>query len=485
MRLSISVAVAALLLFLLLRQVEWADAWALLKRLSPGTWLAVLGVHAAIYVLRTLRFAALIPDRRVPFAHLWSIQAANQMAALLLPMRTGEVTYPIYLRNAGVSLEVGVAGLVVSRALDLLAVLMLAVFSALYLKTPIERMPPGMALPMVLGVTLAAAALIAIAMGGASFIRFLAVVAARFGASLRILGRVEQVARGFETVGRYRSVAEAFTLTLLIWIGVDVFYYLLMADLGFGSLKPVGVAFGASAAILTNLLPVNTFAGLGTQEWGWTAGFELLGLDRTSAATSGLAVHAVQLVNVAVLGLVGQLRLNPPPREESKRVLRRLERGRARLLAAVARVSEEQAGRRPAPDRWSIAEIVEHLARVEDSIVAKIDRALATAGDVQAGRRVRVPLFLAALRLPLLRFRSPPAVRPPQEVRLREALEHLERSRRSLMERISADDDRVLRGKRFGHHLLGALDVLEWGDFVRYHEARHRRQIDEAARAVR
>src|SRR4030095_11531783 len=131
-RLALSVGVAIVLLALLLHDVNWRESWNVLRRLSPLTCLAVLGVHLCIYVLRTLRFAALIPDRRVPLAQLWSIQAANQFAALLLPLRTGGITYPIYLRAAGVPLEVGPAGLVVSRALDLLAVLTLTVASAIY-----------------------------------------------------------------------------------------------------------------------------------------------------------------------------------------------------------------------------------------------------------------------------------------------------------------------------------------------------------------
>jgi len=484
LRLVLSLAAAAVLLALLLRQVDWRRATDVLSSLSPGAWLGVLAVHAAIYALRTLRFASLIPDRRVPFGHLWSIQAANQMATLLLPMRTGEVTYPIYLRSAGVPLEVGVAGLVVSRALDLLAVLVITVFSAIYVGTPLEKLPAGTAVPLVLGITIAAAALVAVATGGASFIRFLAVVAARLGASLRVLGRVEQVAHGFETVGRYRAIAEAFALTLLIWIGVDVFYYVLMVDLGFGRLGPAEVAFGASAAILTNLLPVNTFAGIGTHEWGWSLGFQLLGLDVSAAAATGIAVHVVQLVNVGILGLIAQFQLSPAPRAESSRAKRSLEAERARLLALVRSIPPADAERRPAPARWSVAEIVEHLALVEASIAAKMRELLAKPGDVPAGRRVRVPLLAVSVALPGLRFESPERVRP-KSIGLEPALERLDASRRALLDCIDSADDRVLRGKRFGHKVLGALDLVEWGVFVRHHEARHRRQIAATARRLR
>jgi len=484
LRVALSVVGAGVLLYLLFRAVDWSEAWGVLKQLSPAAWLAAFAVHASVYVLRTLRFASLIPDRRVPFTHLWSIQAANQMASLLLPMRTGEITYPIYLRNAGVPLEVGVAGLIVSRSLDLLAVLTIAVFSAIWLRTPIEHMPPGTGIPAVLVVALIAAALLAVATGGAPFIRWCAMTGARLGLSYRFIGRIEQVARGFETVGRYRALAEAFTLTLLIWIGVDLFYYILMSDLGFGQLGPTHVAFGASAAILTNLLPVNTFAGLGTQEYGWTWGFESLGVTRSSAAASALAVHVVQLVNVGLLGMIAQFRLHTDPRREQAQVARVIAERRARLEREVRALPPDLCTRRPSPNEWSVAEVLEHLALVEESIVARMRELLAQPGDHPAGRRVRVPLFVVSWRLPSLRVAAPKAVLPTAQPSVADSLARLARSREGLTAALASADDSTLRGKRFRHQVLGALDLLEWAEFVSYHELRHLAQIRAVARAA-
>lgn len=490
LRLAFSLLAAAALLFLLLKGVDWAEAWSVLKRLSPLAWISVFGVHASIYVLRTLRFASLIPDRRVPFQHLWSIQAANQMAAQLLPMRTGEITYPIYLRNAGVPLETGVAGLVVSRALDLLAVLTITVFSAIFVGTPIQQMPKGTGVPVVLTLGVIAAALLAVATGGAPFIRAIASVFTRFGASHRIVGRVEQVARGFETVGHYRALIEAFSLTLLIWIGVDLFYWILMTDLGFTKLGPGEVAFGASAAILTNLLPVNTFAGIGTQEWGWSWGFEQLGLTHSEAAASAIAVHSVQIVNIAVLGLIAQFRLTAKPREEQERVIRSLTRQRERFLQFVRTIPPADATREPEPGVWSPAANLEHLAKVEMGIVNKMRELLAEPGDVKAGRRVRLPLWIVGIRAPggLFRVKAPPQVRPAENgsgISIEAALASLEKSRRELIDTIRAHDDAVLRGKRFGHPLLGALDLIEWACFIGHHERRHQKQIAQTLQALR
>jgi hypothetical protein len=51
--------------------------------------------------------------------------------------------------------------------------------------------------------------------------------------------------------------------------------------------------------------------------------------------------------------------------QESSPILQALRDSRAELHAAVAGVSEEQARTKPAPDRWSVLDCVEHLVIVE------------------------------------------------------------------------------------------------------------------------
>src|SRR6201990_2589399 len=46
-----------------------------------------------------------------------------------------------------------------------------------------------------------------------------------------------------------------------------------------------------------------------------------------------------------------------------------IEGTRGRLLQSVEELSDEQQTFRPAPERWSVAEIVEHLSIVEGSVV--------------------------------------------------------------------------------------------------------------------
>src|SRR4051812_41613498 len=70
---------------------EFQRTWG---KLSLGTYFSALGLHVAMYVLRTLRFQVLLPpEERPPFAPFLAVCSAYMMAALVLPAKIGEATF--------------------------------------------------------------------------------------------------------------------------------------------------------------------------------------------------------------------------------------------------------------------------------------------------------------------------------------------------------------------------------------------------------
>src|SRR6202166_690632 len=61
---------------------------------------------------------------------------------------------------------------------------------------------------------------------------------------------------------------------------------------------------------------------------------------------------------------------------ERQKAMDLLIRSRQDLLEAVEGVTEQQARWKPAPERWSILEYVEHLAVSDDALVALVERSL-------------------------------------------------------------------------------------------------------------
>ncbi len=90
---------------------------------------------------------------------------------------------------------------------------------------------------------------------------------------------------------------------------VYLFYAILARGLGIDSLDFPRAVFGASLAVLSNLLPINGFAGFGTQDMGWVVGFGALGVERDLATQSALAFHLIYLTSILVFGYLGHAAL--------------------------------------------------------------------------------------------------------------------------------------------------------------------------------
>lgn len=343
LRIVLSLGVAGLLLGLLMAfsDVRPADVWQTLRTLPPGIYLAALAVHLGIYLLRALRFGLLLPaDSRPGFSHLLALSAAHNMASYLLPAKTGEASWMVYLRtHCGVRASTGVASLVVARLLDAAILCVCLALSCLWVAH--SGRYESLDFLGVVGAALVAIMLVCATLAArgdwlvgavSALLRVMRVNRWKLGE--RLLAALFQVALALRDAGRRHRLGPAALVTLPVWLGVFAFYWVLVLGLGMGvELAFPEIVFGSSLGVTANLLPVNATAGIGTQDAGWVLGFELLGIDRSASLPAGLAVHAVQLVNVCALGVLAHVFMG---------VLPRLQLDTAEELAADAEL--------PAPD---------------------------------------------------------------------------------------------------------------------------------------
>ncbi|MDP6539856.1 MAG: lysylphosphatidylglycerol synthase transmembrane domain-containing protein [Planctomycetota bacterium] len=315
LRLALSLALAGLLLAALLiwGGVSPDELWEVWRRLSPSTYLTVLAIHSTVYLARAARFRALIPRPHRPrFRDLLGVSAAHNLASYVLPAKTGEASLVIYLRGAcGVPAAEGLASLLVSRMLDVAALCGALCLACLAVGGSAGAGSGWTSLGLVLA--LATVVIGWLATRGERLVRACTSLARltgleRTALGRRILGRAVTVGAALSAAGGGGGLSVAAALTGPIWLGVFGFYAILARELGMA--PEIGLAeatFGSSLAVLANLLPINGFAGFGTQEAGWVVGFATLGVPRELALSSGLGVHVVQLFNVAVLGLFGHV----------------------------------------------------------------------------------------------------------------------------------------------------------------------------------
>lgn len=158
---------------------------------------------------------------------------------------------------------------------------------------------------------------------------------------------------------------------------------------------------------------------------------------------------------------------------------------RATLRAAVDRVPAAMRAVKPAPDRWSVAEVLEHLSIVEGRVVAMLGALIPTAPYAEgAGRKPASALDRAPLLNRTTRVNAPDPIQPTGTVSVDEAWAALDRTRRQLLELLDTAEGRDLTQISRQHPVLGPLDGYQWIAAVGGHEERHAAQIAEIATAV-
>jgi hypothetical protein len=170
-----------------------------------------------------------------------------------------------------------------------------------------------------------------------------------------------------------------------------------------------------------------------------------------------------------------------------------LDDSRRTLADAVASIPAARHQERPAPDRWSVAEILEHCARVEEGstrliaalVVAAparpaVDEAAGATGTAAAAHTVSRAVFTnRTVRVP-----APAFLHPSGAVDAEAAWARLEAARAALLAEVHAADGRALEAVTRPHPVLGPLNGYQWISAVAGHECRHALQVREAGEAL-
>jgi len=167
--------------------------------------------------------------------------------------------------------------------------------------------------------------------------------------------------------------------------------------------------------------------------------------------------------------------------QERQLVLDQLASSEALLLELVDGLTSEQWSFREAPERWSIAENIEHCIVFENFIKGAIAKAMEGAAEPEkkglaAGKE---PLVLGLANARGTKFNAREAVRPvgrwPDTTEL---IAELRRTRAHTLA-FAAETQADLRDHFFPHIAFGDLDCYQWLVVLGQHGARHALQIEE------
>lgn len=170
-------------------------------------------------------------------------------------------------------------------------------------------------------------------------------------------------------------------------------------------------------------------------------------------------------------------------------ILRRLETEREGLVSRLERIPADARNTRPSPERWSIAEVLEHLARLETGLT----KLLTMRGQqppppdtpAPAESSMMSPALARLVRDRSKHVEAPERVLPAGELTADEALIHLQRARAGTLAAFATANADALDQLTHPHPFFGPLTLRSWVALAADHEGRHAEQISEIADQLR
>ena len=168
--------------------------------------------------------------------------------------------------------------------------------------------------------------------------------------------------------------------------------------------------------------------------------------------------------------------------QEREFALKDLQRTHDKFLQSIAGLSQKQWTFKPGPDRWSVAEVAEHIAVSESAIFGLVQKQLMTSPAAPEKReQVKGKDEIVMQRIPdrSHKAQAPEFLRPTGRWATEAALaQAFEESRKATMDYVRTTND-DLRDHFFDHPALGTMDGYQWLLLISAHSERHTAQIEE------
>jgi DinB superfamily len=193
---------------------------------------------------------------------------------------------------------------------------------------------------------------------------------------------------------------------------------------------------------------------------------------------------AVRLKNMALCLGALLLLLTPVQAQSSEKdralLVEQLTASEKKLQSALAGLTEEQMRFKSAPERWSIAEVAEHLTLAEDFLRGLTEQILKTPAAPDKKSAMSDEAFMAAIRDRSFKAEAPPPARPKQSwATVKETMREFQQRREKTRAFVKASTSN-LRGHftPFGPAKV-EIDAAQFILMMSAHVERHTAQIEE------
>lgn len=168
--------------------------------------------------------------------------------------------------------------------------------------------------------------------------------------------------------------------------------------------------------------------------------------------------------------------------EERQKLIALLEDSRAQLRAATKDLTPDQWKFQPAPERWSIALVTEHIMRTEAGLFQYVERALAAPvnPDWETKTKGKTEFLERIMPSRQGKAQAPLEVRPEGKLSPAEILASFEKLRARTLE-LARTTDQPLKAHTADHPfpVFGTLNAYQWLAYIPWHTQRHLKQIEE------
>ncbi|MBS1788140.1 MAG: DinB family protein [Acidobacteria bacterium] len=168
--------------------------------------------------------------------------------------------------------------------------------------------------------------------------------------------------------------------------------------------------------------------------------------------------------------------------EERAKVIKLLKDSQAETLAALEKLSDEQLKFKPAPERWSVIEVAEHILLAEGLLFGAVQRAIATAPnpDWEAKTKGKTEFLEDVLAGRKGKAQAPESIVPSGKLTRQELITKFREARAKTM-KFTEETQVPLKAHTMDHPfpVFGTLNAYQWLIYIPLHNIRHNKQIAE------
>jgi hypothetical protein len=187
------------------------------------------------------------------------------------------------------------------------------------------------------------------------------------------------------------------------------------------------------------------------------------------------------LLALCLAGLViPNLRAEDISAAERDKAIKYLEKTRLEVLAATKGLSEAQWNFKPGPDRWSVAEVTEHIAATEDRLMDMVRNQVMKAPARTGADDVKAIDEMVLQKIPdrSQKAQAPEELRPSNRFGSpKGSVDHFKESRAKTIDFIKKTKD--LRDHATDSPFGKKFDAYQWVLMTAAHSERHTKQINE------